>query len=278
MPPKPLLPPALLTQPFTLAEAHQHGLTSRMLAGKAWRGHLGLDVGSPFPLHLVVAGDLHLDVKQVFLHRTEFLPPVRDESVSPAAAFMAFCSHATFVEAVEVGDWLLHHGHMTLTDVLQLCARESWRHGASATKWVSAWLDGASRSLPESRSRLQIAAVGLPLPRVNQQVRLVGERMVIGDLAMEAWGVLVEYEGVHHQVDRAQYLSDIERYRTLRAHDIEYVQWTKESDRNPIRKLNELHDVLVRRGYPGPPPHFGPMWRALNMPIRDAMRILRRPQ
>ena len=57
----------------------------------------------------------------------------------------------------------------------------------------------------------------------------------IGDLVYRRWGVVVEYEGEHHQVDRAQYVKDIDRYASLRRDAVPYVQVTKEKLERPRR-------------------------------------------
>ncbi|MGZ5405291.1 MAG: hypothetical protein ACXWDL_11635, partial [Nocardioides sp.] len=75
---------------------------------------LGLDLGPRWPLRFVVEGDLHLAVEGVFLHRTKRLPPDAHGMATPAAAYLAYCRRARVIDAIKVGDWLLHRCHMRL--------------------------------------------------------------------------------------------------------------------------------------------------------------------
>ena len=91
---------------------------------------LGLAKGPPRPLHFVVQGELHLALDGIFLHRTKELAPCDEDGVVPAAAFIALCSTARVIDAVAVGDWLLHHRHMTVQGLVDLAIAAPWRDGA----------------------------------------------------------------------------------------------------------------------------------------------------
>ena len=146
----PTLPPELLSSPFRLARSRELGVSRRVLARhfvrlhhEVWvhrdrklsdadrllaarlalpdRAHLtgitliqqlGLDFGPRVPSRFVIQGDHHLDLDGVFLHRTKRLPPLGDLGVTPAAAFIAYCARARVIDAIKVGDWLLHGGHI----------------------------------------------------------------------------------------------------------------------------------------------------------------------
>ena len=47
---------------------------------------------------------------------------------------------------------------------------------------------------------------------------------------------MIEYEGEHHQLERLQYSSDIDRYDVLRRNEVPYLQVTRERLAQP-RKL-----------------------------------------
>lgn len=126
---QPRIPTELLGRPFSQAEARGLGVTSDMLMGRSWkrlhprvwvhRDHqmthldsiaaaamampdhaqlshgsriqlLGLDVGEHVPIRFTVAGDLHIDTEDIFLHRTEVLPPLDAGGVTPASAFIQY--------------------------------------------------------------------------------------------------------------------------------------------------------------------------------------------
>lgn len=304
------LPDHLRHRPFSRAQALAAGLTPRMLTAKRFvrvmptvyrsrdhrmtdgdwvaaavlalpgRAHLtgitriqrlGLDYGPRLPVRMVVEGDLHLAVRHVFLHRTKRLPPTDEDGVVPAAAFIAYCRLARVVDAIKVGDWLLHHRHMTLQEVHDLSVLEQWRAGADEALWVLDHLDGDARSLPESETRAVLSFAGLPVPGVNRTLRLAEDLVLIGDLVYERWRLVVEYEGAHHQEDRGQYVSDLDRYAVMRNHQIGYVQVTHEKLRRPRSLVGEVFRELVRRGYDGPPPSFHGAWELLHARIHDIL-------
>jgi hypothetical protein len=97
------------------------------------------------------------------------------------------------------------------------------------------------------------------------------ERVVIGDLVLRPWGLVLEYEGEHHQTERLQYSSDIDRYEVLRRNDIPYLLVTHERLARPRRLVLAVHRELTELGYDGPPPAFGERWRSLFRPIREVV-------
>lgn len=293
------LPPELLTGPFSLARSRELGVTRRVLARhfrrlhhEVWvhrdhvmtrrdrlcaarlalpeRAHLtsvtrlqelGLPFGPTLPLRFVIQGDHHLALDGVFLHRTKRLPPTDDVGVTPAGAFIAYCARARVIDAIRVGDWLLHREHMTIEEVRALALRELWRPGANEAIWILEHLDGRSRSLPESEVRALLIAAGMPTPELN--IPIDGDGQMICDLVYKKWRTVVEHEGAQHQEDRAQYTLDLGRYAWMRAHDVAYIQSTHERLGHPRSLVGEVYVVLVGRGYDGPPPRFGERWDQL---------------
>jgi very-short-patch-repair endonuclease len=304
------IPEALRGRPFAHDEARRHGVSARMLMGsrfvrihpRVWRcadhemsdaDHVtaarlalpedarltgitriqleGLDFGPRRPVRLVVARDHHVDLDGLFLHRTERMPPTDDRGVTPAAAFIAYCALARVIDAVRVGDWLLHHGRMTLPELRDLALGQQWRDGADEAIWLLDHLDGRSRSLPESDIRSMLRFAGLPAPEVNENLAIAEGTVVQGDLLYRALRLLVEYEGAHHQEDRAQYASDIDRYADIRRAGLDYVQVTREKAREPQRMVREVHARMVELGYDGPAPDFGERWRSLFCSVAVAV-------
>ena len=237
---------------------------------------LGLDFGPRLPLRFVVARDLHLDLEGVFLHRTVRLPPIDDVGVAPLAAYVSYCGRARVIDAIKVGDWLLHHGHLDWSELHAFCLDQRWRAGAHETLWVMGHLDGEARSLPESEMRALLGFAGLERPEVNVGAVAADDRTRIGDLVYRKWGVDVEYEGEHHQLDRAQYVKDIDRYASLRRAAVPYVQVTKEKLARPRQMVREVYAVLVDHGYDGAPPEFGETWRSLFGRVSDVVAARRR--
>jgi hypothetical protein len=224
---------------------------------------LGLDFGPRLPLRFVIAGDLHLDIDGIFLHRTKLMPPGDEAGVCVEAAFLAYCARARMVDAIKVGDWLLYGGHTTSRDLRDFALAQPWRPGTPEVLFVLDHLNPDARSLKESELRAVLVAAGLPEPEVNVALDGTGSAGVIVDLWYAAWRVAVEYEGSHHQEDRGQYNSDIDRYAVIRRVHVRYVQVTKEKLAHPHSLVGEVFRELIAHGYAGPPPTFGPRWDQL---------------
>ncbi len=224
---------------------------------------LGLDLGPVRPFHFVVDGDLHIDLEDIFLHRTVVMPPCDELGVSPAAAFIAYAATARVIDAVQVGDWLLRHGHVTLLGLRELAMRDSWRPGAREAQWVSRYLDGDSRSMTESETRAILVFAGLPEPRSNTAIADGPRVWAYGDLGYRRWKLIVEYEGSQHLLDREQWNSDIDRYAAFRERGINYVQVTKEKLRAPRTVVSTVYRQLLKGGYDGPAPTFDLRWKRL---------------
>lgn len=223
---------------------------------------LGLDFGPLLPIHFVVEGDLHLDLDGVFLHRTKSLAPLLDGRMSAEGAFIAYSWLARVIDAIKVGDWLLHNEHMDLTRLIEVAGAHLWRAGANEALFIANFLTDRSRSLKESETAACLTFAGLPRPEFNVTLDIPG-REVIGDLVYRSRRVVVEYEGAHHQEERTQYVSDIDRYKAFRDHDYRYVQVTKERLMKPRSMVELVHAELRSAGYDGPEPVFGEQWRVL---------------
>src|SRR3954453_13976893 len=130
--------------------------------------------------------------------------------VTPAAACLAVCRRVRTVDAIGVGDWLLHRGHVDADELRGLVTAEPWRDGAAEVAWVLDQLVGDARSMRESALRCYLVFAGLPPAEPNGPIVLDGVA-VHGDLWFPAYRTAVEYEGVQHQADRGQYVSDIDR-------------------------------------------------------------------
>lgn len=234
---------------------------------------LGLDFGDERPFHFTVAGDLHIDLDDIFLHRTEVLPPLDDIGVTPAAAFIQYCATARMIDAIKVGDWLLHRHHMAVLEVAELARRDHWRPGAGQVRRVLPHLDPASRSVKESESRAIVIFSGLPAPEVNVDLIVKGRRLGCVDLLFRLWLLVLEYEGRQHAETIQQFNIDITRYAGFRDELVAYIQITNETLNRPRALVARIHRTLVERGYDGPAPVFGDRWESLFEPVAIRSRL-----
>ena len=233
---------------------------------------LGLTLGSVTPLHFVVESDLHIDIAGIVLHRTIAMPPTDAIGVTPASAFVAFCTHASLIDAIAVGDWLLQRGHMSRNELCELVSSQPWRDGAREVGYLLAQLVERSRSIPESRVRTLLLAAGIEGLEVNALLVSPDGRPLEIDLLARRWNLAIEYEGSHHQEDRGQFLTDIERHAVLRAMHMEYTLITKEHLRDGQGLVRSVHRRLETLGYDRGEPRFGARWRSLFRPVRDLVR------
>ncbi|MBC7631280.1 hypothetical protein [Aeromicrobium sp.] len=249
--------------------ASEHAMPERAQLSHVSRiQRLGLDFGQLRPFHFTIAGDHHLTIADIFLHRTELLPPLDEGGVTPATAFIQLCATARMIDAIIVGDWLLRGGHLSVLEVAEVARRDDWRPGARQVRAVLSHLDTGSRSPKESESRAVLVFAGLPRPEVNKNVHdSCGAFLGCGDLVYLLWKLLVEYEGRQHEGDLHQWNIDIDRYRGFRDEGWQYVQVTSEKLRTPKKLVSEVFAQLVRGGYDGPPPVFAARWNALFGPI-----------
>ncbi|MRK02779.1 hypothetical protein GEV27_14770 [Aeromicrobium sp. S22] len=305
--PRPLpVPDELASRPFTAAEARALGLSEKVLRGsrfrrvfvRVWvhrdhvmtredwitaaslavpeRAHLshvtrlqalGLDVGPERPFHFTVAGDLHIALDDMFVHRTEVLPPLDSVGVTPAAAFIQYCSTARLIDAIKVGDWLLYRQYATIVEIAELAARDPWRPGASQARRVLPHLEPESRSLKESETRALVVFSGLPVPESNVDLVVRGKWLGCVDLLFRLWMLVLEYEGRQHAESIEQFGKDLARYAGFRDESVAYLQVTNPMLQRPRALVGRVHRMLVERGYDGPEPVFARRWASLFRPI-----------
>lgn len=225
---------------------------------------LGLDYGPLLPLHFTVEGDLHLDIADVFLHRTRLMPQIDEVGVCAEAAFISVASTLRTIDLIKIGDWLLQRRHMTVESLLARIHGESWRLGARAALAIVPHLEPLSRSLKESETRVVLEFSGLPRPEVNGDVfDGDGSFLGCGDLVYRLWKLLIEYEGRQHAFDDAQFRRDIDRYDGFRRVKWDYIQVTNTTLARPRTFVRQVHQRLVARGYVGSAPVFGRRWVSL---------------
>jgi very-short-patch-repair endonuclease len=160
---------------------------------------------------------------------------------------------------------------MTTSDITTLALAAPWRDGADEALFVLDHLDRRSRSVKESETRAILAASGLPAPQLNHRISLGDDATAFGDLVYVEQGLVVEFEGGHHQEDRDQYVRDIERFALFRGHGVPYLQVTRETLDRPRTLVGTVYRTLVSLGYDGPAPEFGDRWTSLFRPVRELL-------
>lgn len=267
---------ATRARPHTVAQRCE--AFSVRMTGRWWFSHATAAVLYRIPLpQRLERADRPLDVT-VFAPRT---PPAADgclghtisdphtrvvdarpfPRLAPADVWCQLSTVLSREDLVAAGDYLLS-GHPFDRPRAPLCSecelREAARRyrgkrGAKNLGWALARVRAGVDSRPESLLRLLLMGAGLPEPLIGDATPVDGGRLVLHpDLKLPQWRTVFEYEGDGHR-DRAQWLSDVERYSLLRAAGWEVIQVTSDDIfRNPAKFLRRVAETLRRRGRVSP--------------------------
>lgn len=159
------VPSEFRNRPFTRAEALSSGITRGVLEGPQFRR-----------IHDSVY--CHVDHTPTFVDRL-------------AAARLALPDSARTT------------GITRIQELHEILREEKWRRGVPKTTYVLPHLTDRCRSMPETELLAYVVACRLPAPQVNVEVAIARGVRVTPDLWFSALRAAVEYEGGHHQEDRA---------------------------------------------------------------------------
>jgi hypothetical protein len=106
---------------------------------------------------------------------------------------------------------------LTESELLHVLAKHRGGRGVRKLRAAYELSRAGVDSRRETILRLGLVRAGLPEPEVNGVISRPGEPLRFGDLVFRDWRVVAEYEGKHHQRDRASYASDIVRFEQLHA-------------------------------------------------------------
>ena len=300
MKPRPL-PPGLACRPFTTAQAYAAGVGRKVLRGPAVRrlysglyvsrdvildvpGEVaaaqevlpphtfvtgvtalwcyGVEIGEPHPLQFVTTHRHPVRRPGIHVTRSERQPPGRGGLVTPEHAFATAARLLDLVDLVSAGDWLVRR---KLTMPERLVAFTATHRGAAAARArrAAALVRQRVDSPGETKLRLCLVLAGLPEPTCN--ITLGTDDYPIGtvDLLLEAYKVILEYEGDHHRTDKRQWNVDIGRVDGFTAEGYRVLRVTAEHMRRPRTLVHRVHAALVAGGYTGPAPVFTAEWSAL---------------
>ncbi|KWX64525.1 hypothetical protein [Mycobacterium sp. NAZ190054] len=153
-------------------------------------------------------------------------------------------------EALGRLDALMRVRPYSVEDVMMLTKRYKGARGVVQLKALLPIVDGGAQSPQESWWRKFVIDCGLPAP--DTQIPVVDERgkpVRILDFGWERYSVALEYDGEHHQANRAQYLKDRHVLPTLRRLGWRVTVVVKEDD--PVATVHALTEALRARGWRG---------------------------
>lgn len=241
----------------------------------ALRAH-GVHIGSWMPLHFSTNTKSTSGHAEVELHRRQgTLHPTVVDGTNTLGADRAFVDSSTpslrlsFVQLVQVGDWLVHLRRTTVDTLVAYCDSvhlDGVRRARMAAKYVRDRVE----SPMETFLRLMLVFARLPEPQCNLKIRDIDGAFVARcDLVFVRYRLIVEYDGWWHRKERAQRRNDRRRIAAL-----EQVGWTvivvTTEDLVDTRAIvRRVHRALVGAGYLGPDPVISIMWTRwfANAPI-----------
>ncbi|MDX6276031.1 MAG: hypothetical protein QOJ72_159 [Nocardioidaceae bacterium] len=178
----------------------------------------------------------------------------------PDRTFVDCACVLSFIELVQLGDWLLHT-NATTPEVLSSYAQARHLDGVRRARRALRWVRSGAESPRETLVRLMLVLARMPEPECNLDIRTAAGRFIArGDLPYPAWKVLVEYDGQQHVTDPKQRQRDRERREDLEAEGWRVIIVTARDLREPRSIPWRVFKALRDRGYTGPPPRFNDTW------------------
>jgi very-short-patch-repair endonuclease len=231
------------------------GVTAARLWGFQPRGHQELHFSTCLDTRTRLPVRLHRHVLPVEHVRRDGV------AVTTAARTVVDCARELgFVQLVQLIDHLVHVGATTRDRLHGYCWGRPYHGVVRARRALLLAADGAE-SPRETVLRLMIVLARLPAPRTNLDVRDAAGRFVARvDLLLEAWGVVVEYDGRHHETDSRQWYRSRRRREAVEALGLRVIVVSSLDLDDPEAVVRRIHRALVERGYDGAPPHLNVMW------------------
>ncbi|WP_460364210.1 endonuclease domain-containing protein [Actinocorallia lasiicapitis] len=170
--------------------------------------------------------------------------------VGPERLFLELAARLPQRDLIVAGDQLLRHALTTEPALAAFLFRSTGLRGVARARLALPLLSPLADSPPETHLRLLLLEAGLPAPAVNEPVRDPKMPWLIlarPDLSYPHAKVAIEYEGTHHQQDRAQYLHDIHRDEALTTLGWQVIRITKEQlYRHPTTVITRITKALSR--------------------------------
>lgn len=178
----------------------------------------------------------------------------------PERTFVDCGTRLGLVTLVQVAEHLLRATSCTREGLESFCHAQHL-HGVTRTRRAMTMVRAGSESPRETLLRLMLVFARLPEPQVNVDVLDERGRFVARvDLLYPRWKVVVEYDGRHHETDRAQWARDRRRREALEALGYRIIVVAAADLAEPRQVPWRVHAALVARGYTGPRPVTSVQW------------------
>jgi hypothetical protein len=138
--------------------------------------------------------------------------------ITAAVTFVHLAAVLSRAALVGLGDAILRASLATTAELMSAVEANAGRRGCIRARGLISVLNPSAESIMESVLRLLLLDAGLPAPEVNGNVYdSFGEFLARADLLYRAAKVIIEYDGDHHRLDRAQFARDVRRGSDLAA-------------------------------------------------------------
>lgn len=243
---------ALLKLP---ADAVVSGVSAARWWGFDPSGHRELHFSTRADTRVGIPVRLHRHLRQIDQVQRDGLP------VTSAARTVVDCARVLgLVQLVQLMDHLLHVGALTMDELHVYCWSNPY-HGVRRARRALLLASEGAESPRETAVRLMVVLARLPRPRLNVDVIDGAGRFVARvDLVFERFGVIVEYDGRHHETDSWQWRRDRLRREALEALGYRVIVISAVDLTHPSEVVRRIHRALVDRGYDGPGPVTSVMW------------------
>ncbi|WP_409427557.1 hypothetical protein [Mycobacterium sp. SMC-11] len=167
---------------------------------------------------------------------------------TPARTAYDLARHLPRGQALARLDALARATPFSTEDVLLIAKHHKGARGSRRLRTVLPLVDAGAASPKETWLRLRLIDAGLPTP--TTQIPVCDRRywpFAWLDLGWEDYKVSAEYDGEHHQKDRAQYVKDRQRQRRLERLGWINIQVINEDD--PQEAVRRVTEALHARGW-----------------------------
>ncbi|WP_235493278.1 hypothetical protein [Leifsonia sp. Leaf336] len=219
-------------------------------------------LGAPLPAHIredarlhvsVPAGERAVQARSVAGHTLSAWNTISVRGLpltTPEQTWLDLAVSLDRDALVALGDWLVSYRHpLTTPEALAEIVRSTpGRRGIMKARTALALIRTRSESPAETRLRLLIVDAGLPEPALNYLIhQRDGGFIARVDMAYPDRGVVLEYEGDGHRVQRDVWFRDIRRREQLEDLGWRVVRVTAADMQSPTALLSRLSRLLWTR-------------------------------
>jgi hypothetical protein len=188
--------------------------------------------------------------------------------VSAARTWLELTSRTSLEDVVAFGDAALRAGTADETEIAVLVAVSGRRRGVVLARRAVAMLDRRAEAPTESRVRVWMQLAGLPRATPNLWIcDRFGRPFARGDLVVEEFATIVEYEGGHHR-DAEQFSADLRRRNRLQELGFRVVHLERSLLTSRHEVVRTIAAVLRLQGWVGDPDFtFNSDWAQAPDPV-----------